>query len=54
MGNPTEKGMREKKAFALITKATIDGGKEERVGLYSSQTGTVNAFLSRTIARNCS
>lgn len=31
-GSPTGKGMREEKAFALITRATIDGVGEERAG----------------------
>lgn len=28
--NPTERGMREEKAFTLIIRATVDGCKEER------------------------
>ena len=44
--------MKEKKAFALITRTIIGGGGEERVALYSFQDGSLNTFLSRTITRN--
>lgn len=51
-GSPTGRRMREEKAFALIIRATIDGGGEERAGLYFIQAETLNTFLSGTIARN--
>lgn len=41
-----------RKRKPLITRATIDGGGEEKVCLYSLQAGTLNTFFSRTIARN--
>ena len=44
--------MKEEKAFALITRATVDGGGEERMALYSFQAGSLNTFFSRTIIRN--
>lgn len=51
-GTPVEENEGMEKAFALITRATVDGGGEERAGLYSFQAGTLNTFFWRPIARN--
>lgn len=49
---PPGRGMKGKKAFALMARTVLAGGGEERVALYSFQTGSLNTFLSRTITRN--